>query len=116
MISELAGAGVYLVRCADMFKIGQTTDIRFRLAVLQTGNPYLLEVAMFVPCEFPTFECLERKLHKTFASQNIRREWYKLNRMDLKRVLDISKKYNEKPILIGPFAEEWKFPPKKGRT
>lgn len=113
---SLNGSGVYLVRCDDLYKIGQTTDIRLRLATLQTGNPYLLEVSLFIPCEFPEFNSLERALHKRFANQNIRREWFKLDMYDLKVVMKMGQRYANKPMIFGPIAEEWKMPKRKGRS
>lgn len=72
---------VYLIRCNDNFqtkyKIGIAQDVQTRLAQLQTGSPYVLEVTECYGYE--NAEVVERALHQAFKSQRIQGEWFELN-------------------------------------
>ena len=71
---------VYFIRAGNQgaIKIGVASDIKQRLEQLQTGNAFELKVLALIPCS-----CLdhaydtERRIHKFFAGQRIRGEWFK---------------------------------------
>lgn len=73
---------VYLIRCNDnhfqtKYKIGIAQDVQTRLAQLQTGSPYVLEV---MECYgYENAEVVERALHQAFKSQRVQGEWFELN-------------------------------------
>jgi hypothetical protein len=68
---------LYLIRCnEDAYKIGIASDVRSRIASLQTGNPYKLELA---DCySFPNAEVVERALHVKFDGVRMVGEWFRL--------------------------------------
>lgn len=67
--------GTYFVACkeASAVKIGLAVDLKRRLFTLQAGNPFVLQILLFLP--FNT----ERKLHKRFSHLAIGREWFTLS-------------------------------------
>ena len=73
---------VYLIRCNDnhfqtKYKIGIAQDVQTRLAQLQTGSPYVLEV---MECYgYENAEVVERALHQAFKKQRIQGEWFVLD-------------------------------------
>lgn len=72
---------LYLIRSSEYCKIGVASDVRSRLATLQTGNPNALVV---VSCwEFPNAEVVERCLHQRFDSVRKRGEWFSMSAEEL---------------------------------
>lgn len=67
---------VYLIKMDSCFKIGIAQDVESRLAQLQTGSPYDLEV---VQCyEFHNAQTVEGALHQKFGDVRMRGEWFRL--------------------------------------
>jgi hypothetical protein len=67
---------LYLIRCKEAHKIGVASDVRSRIASLQTGNPYKLEL---VDCyQFTNAEVVERALHQRFAEYRTLGEWFEI--------------------------------------
>lgn len=72
---------LYLILCkADrddgLYKIGIANDVESRLAQLQTGSPFELEI---MECyEFGNSEIAERAIHQAYAKDRFRGEWFKL--------------------------------------
>ena len=66
-------------------KIGHTTDIDIRLAKLQHASPYLLTVLAVAPGG----SVAETALHRTFASNRIRGEWFERTPELLSLIADI---------------------------
>ena len=71
---------VYAIGSEDFpfVKIGHTTNVAARLAQLQTGNPYRLEVLGTWPGTF----ALEQLVHQSFAFQRLRGEWFDFDGQD----------------------------------
>jgi hypothetical protein len=63
----------YLIRCGDFVKIGITSDIEGRLRALESCNPHTLTVIALLRGG----RALERALHKRFAEQRHRDEWFR---------------------------------------
>jgi hypothetical protein len=80
-------AYLYIVRCNDLYKIGIATDIDSRLASLQTGNPYPLEVEQCF--EFANSTSVEQVLHQRFSAKRKLGEWFSLTGADLLAVYSI---------------------------
>ncbi|WP_051057037.1 GIY-YIG nuclease family protein [Bradyrhizobium yuanmingense] len=59
----------------DVVKIGFATDVAERLATLQTGSPFTLTLV----ASFPGTMKAEKLLHRQFASDCIRGEWFKFS-------------------------------------
>ncbi|WP_217923743.1 GIY-YIG nuclease family protein [Miltoncostaea oceani] len=68
------GGGVYFIAGAGLVKIGVASSVAHRLAMLQTGSPVLLSIALVVPGD----EMVERHLHFIFASYRQHGEWFAL--------------------------------------
>lgn len=66
---------VYFVRLADKVKIGFTTDLKQRLATMQTSAPGPLEVLHVMPGTV----CEESKLHAKFGHLRSAGEWFRLS-------------------------------------
>lgn len=86
-------AGVYMISCPpNAVKIGVAINPRVRCADLQIGNPNRLKVEWFH--WFGEYaHGVEAHWHRYFKSQNIRGEWFALDREDIsyvKRRSDIS--------------------------
>ena len=81
---------VYLIRCNDghfqtKYKIGIAQDVQTRLAQLQTGSPYVLEV---MECYgYENAEVVERALHQAFKKQRIQGEWFILDNIQATETL-----------------------------
>jgi len=74
-VSGVATGYIYFVRCQHYVKIGYAKDVEKRLAGLQTGNPYKLEVVATVPGT----PSLERAFHKALRRKYVRGEWFELD-------------------------------------
>lgn len=63
-------------------KIGIASNIRNRINVLQTGNPYKLRLlaALSVPCAEDALE-IEKHLHNLFDSERLEGEWFKCDKV-----------------------------------
>ncbi len=57
-------------------KIGKTTDVDKRIALLQTGNKAKLHVLALLP-QCSDYEIGERYLHRVFKRDRIRGEWFR---------------------------------------
>ena len=64
---------VYFIASRDALKIGFAVDVRARLSELQTGNAHELVLVATAP---GTVED-ERALHRRFAAQKVRGEWFR---------------------------------------
>jgi predicted GIY-YIG superfamily endonuclease len=72
---------VYLIKCNEFYKIGVATDVQTRLAALQTGNPFRIDVV--ISYEFPTANAVEAALHQKFKAKQKNLEWFNLTEKDI---------------------------------
>lgn len=72
---------LYLIQCKDYYKIGIASDVSSRLASLQTGNPFMLNLV----CDygFDNAEIIERSLHQRYRCKRGIGEWFTLNEKDI---------------------------------
>jgi predicted GIY-YIG superfamily endonuclease len=80
---------VYFLRAGNKgaIKIGMAKDVDRRVAELQTGNAFKLNVIALIPCDCrEQAEYTEKRLHKFFRKQKIRGEWFQGN-IDFKKLL-----------------------------
>jgi len=85
---------VYILFDGTYYKIGHTTSSRYkqRLLNLSTGNSQELTLIAYIETPFP--KELEKQLHRKFAPNRVRREWYWLDYLaldELKRILSLGK-------------------------
>ena len=80
---------------SNYYKIGLSTNpIPLRIATLQTGNPFkIIEEHSF---DSECIGLLEGHLHKTFAKNRFRKEWFVLTPSVLKKVKQEGRKFNKK--------------------
>jgi hypothetical protein len=69
-----AAAVVYFLRCGDFVKIGYSYDPRKRIEKIQVWSPHDCEL-MGIAAGGPA---LEKTLHKDFAADRHRGEWFRL--------------------------------------
>lgn len=70
--------GVYFVRCNEFIKIGSANNVRSRTQGLSEGIPFPLEPLGWVrTADREAAYALERALHKKFAAQRYRFEWFR---------------------------------------
>jgi hypothetical protein len=74
-------------------KIGKSKWPQFREKTLQADEP---EIELITFWEAPA--TLEKQLHKRFAEQRQRGEWFELTFKDLKSIKDIMNEYETKNI------------------
>lgn len=75
---------VYLITDGELFKIGYSANHpSTRLAQCQTGNPNSLSLVGFVNGDLET----EKELHRRFAANRVRGEWFSLSATDVKSIL-----------------------------
>jgi hypothetical protein len=87
---------LYLIRCKqEAFKIGIASDVRSRVASLQTGNPYKLELAACY--SFPSAEAVERVLHMKFDAVRMVGEWFRLSDNQLYEFTQICQMLDGRP-------------------
>lgn len=72
--TDVSQGFVYLMRCGWHHKIGKTKNVRRRLAQIQTGNPYKVELIHSIPCD--DMAEVESALHKHFAQWRTNGEWF----------------------------------------
>ena len=89
---------VYFIKSGDFIKIGTTTDIKKRMAVLQVGSPFKLSVLALVEGSFEE----ESKLHTKFKKQRMKGEWFKIN----KKILDYISKLSKDAMWFHGFVSE----------
>jgi hypothetical protein len=85
---------VYFLRAGNSgaIKIGMAENVEDRVVSLQTGNAFKLNVIALIPCDCrDQAQALEQSIHKFFAGQRIRGEWFQGN-IDFRkmtRVIDV---------------------------
>lgn len=85
---------LYLILCKtdndkthELYKIGVANDVESRLAQLQTGSPFELEI---MECYgFDNAEIAERAIHQAFTKERVRGEWFELGFADVRKFTEI---------------------------
>lgn len=73
---------VYLLTDGELYKIGVTRgSIDKRIAKLQTGNPYIIQMLDCYETEAP-FK-LEKILHFRYSGKRVNNEWFELSNDDV---------------------------------
>ena len=73
---------VYFVRAGNKgaIKIGVAANIERRMATMQTGNAFKLNLMARIPCDNRLqAQELEKRIHSFFKRQRIRGEWFQGN-------------------------------------
>lgn len=65
---------IYLISCNGYFKVGIANDVESRLAQLQTGSPYELQIEECY--EFENSEIVEKAIHQAWKANRVRGEWF----------------------------------------
>lgn len=87
--ATITGHDVYIIRESwrQLYKVGRTTDVKNRVATIQSGMPQSIElVALF---KTKRSRALETFIHQTFCEQRYRGEWFALSAADLAEVVDV---------------------------
>lgn len=96
---------VYFIKCADKVKIGVSKKPYKRLASLQSGNPFPMDMIAIMPGSSAT----EHELHSVFHEYHHRNEWYDFEG-ELKEFAEmiarIFSEYHEQFERDGEYADE----------
>lgn len=77
-------SGVYIIRCAGFYKIGQTSNLEHRLQAYRSTNPLPIEIVMFLGTDFP--KQMEKSIHELMHHKRAfgeKREWFNLTEGDM---------------------------------
>ena len=88
---------VYVISFGEIYKIGQTYDVKNRLKQLQDMNPFCRVLKQI---ELTGYTVAERRLHEFFGSKRIAGEWFKLTGNDLDKILPYLRKPGLKHRII----------------
>lgn len=78
---------IYLVSDGEFTKIGGTSyDVKKRLLELQTGNAKKLKIIGSYKCNY--LNITEKLIHNDFKDKKILNEWFKLDDIDCKKILN----------------------------
>ena len=71
----------YIIQGGNYYKIGVSNDLKYRLEQLNnSATPYKLEIVLIKD------EDIEKELHEEFKNKNIGKEWFELDKKDLKKL------------------------------
>jgi len=97
---------VYLIKSkytyTEVYKIGIANDPQSRLAQLQTGNPYQLEI---VSCYgFEDAGVVEKSLHQAYKEERLQGEWFELNHEQIEEFETICTLLKGQPSVLDDHA------------
>ena len=78
---------VYLIKCKKYVKIGKADDIKSRIDLFQTGNPYPIKLLKAFKSLNPGID--ERRLHRRLVRYRHIREWFILPKAVLNKILSL---------------------------
>lgn len=80
------GKYIYIVRdvVSGYFKIGKAADVISRVSNMETGNPNGIQLIDFFSVSNDLWA--ESMLHRRFAKQRYRREWFALSNKDIEEI------------------------------
>jgi hypothetical protein len=85
----ISGTGyVYIVKCGefDYYKIGVSKiNVQARISVIQSGCPF--EIKLIGQYHTERYLLIERKIHKSLKTKNIRGEWFLLSQTELNEIV-----------------------------
>lgn len=81
----MAKKKVYLIRAAQFYKIGISSNIDNRLKQIQTGCPIKCEYVGYIPCN--SADRKERELHDLFKEFKTHGEWFDLGDDNIERLI-----------------------------
>lgn len=81
---------VYLLKCGDHYKIGQSKKPRKRLKQLRTGSPLPIRVIHTLRTSY--YREIERDLHRRFADKRAEGEWFLLADDDVAHIKSLDRR------------------------
>lgn len=100
--SDSQTSGVYIIgydEIPNLYKIGFTGDLKKRYRSLKNAMPFDPVIYHFLPCDYLHAWELEKRIHALVKDNHIRREWYRLNIVqieDIKAIFEVSSQDIEK--------------------
>jgi len=73
---------VYLLKSNNLYKIGRTTSFKSRMKKYTTENPF--GIKLILQKKVDDYIGIEKKLLDKFKEKQVRGEWFKLNKGDIK--------------------------------
>lgn len=77
---------LYLLKSEEYYKIGCTTVLSSRLAMLQSGNPHEIEVVYSRDIGKKALK-EEKALHSKYEDKHVRSKWFKLDEKDVEEII-----------------------------
>lgn len=78
---------IYLVRCGEFHKIGYAYNVASRFDSFKTSNPY--DISLEFALKVPNAKKLEGILHEKYQSKRYKREWFRLDGIDIAEIKDL---------------------------
>lgn len=82
LANDRAAGYVYVVRCADLYKIGATRNATQRISRFETAYPHDLRVIRVA--HVANMTRTEKSLHTRFREKRVKGEWFDLSVSDLR--------------------------------
>ncbi len=94
---------VYLIKCMDksgFIKVGMANNVESRMAALQIGCPYKLELIISIKCKSRRHAYnIENRIHKASKKYRVRGEWFsKVPMYDVYRMADYQSIEDEREL------------------
>lgn len=82
---------VYVLKSDKYYKIGVSSAISKRIGMLQTGNPYTIELIhqKYFTSSVEAYK-EEKRLHLLYKDKQVQREWFELTLEDIEYIQEIS--------------------------
>lgn len=91
MINHGADKYVYFARCGEFIKVGRSASPKKRPSSFSGASPHDVTLVLVLPTHSP--DRLEKSLHRLFAADHHRLEWFRLSE-HLSDFIDRYSKYN----------------------
>lgn len=81
---------VYILKSDKYYKIGVSSAISKRIGMLQTGNPYAIELVYqkYFTSSVEAYK-EEKRLHLLYKERQVQREWFELTLEDIKHIQEV---------------------------
>ena len=99
LLHELTGENiVYVIKAADRYKIGRTSNMSLRFKRVAGLSPYPLELVYYIISD--DYYRIEKALHSIFKNKRIHYEWFILDDSDLEIIKTIKTFEDTKSIIV----------------
>lgn len=72
---------VYIIQCAQYYKIGIAENVKDRFSAIKSATPFEMKIINSFESDYPEKD--EQKLHEKFKKKHKQGEWFELNKEDI---------------------------------